>query len=251
MSTTLMYHESIERQPLGLSTPSTDYISRVMAVDYYDSLSDICSIMCGKYGSLSRAESHHVCAFINLKGDKIFLGENSARTMPGCPISTHAEMDVLRKVLKSKSIVPGTVPKRIDKYDILVIRISKTYKLGSSRPCYHCINSMMNTSAIKIRYVYYSTPNGRIVRERLDEMLESELTHVSTGWRARTKRTSGYSSDDSDDSCSSSKSASSSVSKSSKKSSSSDETVFPFLDPSTGERVHLTEKKFVRLQKKK
>jgi hypothetical protein len=246
-----MYHESVERQPIGLSTLNTDYISRVMAVDYYDSLSDICSVMCDKYGSMSRTDSHHVCAFINLKGNKIILGENSSRTMPGCPISTHAEMDVLRKVLKSKSIVHGTVPKRIDKYDILVIRISKTYKLGSSRPCYHCINTMMNASSIKIRYVYYSTRDGKIARERLDEMLKSELTQVSTGWRARTNRSSGYSSDDSDETCSSSKSMSSSGSKSSKKSTSFDESVFPFLDLSIGERIHLPEKKCIYLHKKK
>ena len=246
MSTSLMYHESVERQPIGLSTPSTDYISRVMAVDYYDSLSDICSTMCDKYSSLNRVNSHHICAFINLKGDKIILGENSLRTMPGCPISTHAEMDVLRKVLKSKS-----VPKRIDKYDIIVIRISRTYKLGSSRPCYHCINTMMNASSIKIRYVYYSTRDGKIVRERLDEMLKSELTHVSTGWRARTNRASGYSSDDSDESCSSSKSTSSSISKSSKKSTLSDESVYAYIDPYIGERLHLPEKKCIYQHKKK
>ena len=241
MSTSLMYHESIERQPFGLST-DTDYTSRVMAVDYYDSLSDICSVMCDKYGSTSRADSHHICAFISLKGDKIFLGENSTRTMPGCPISTHAEMDVLRKVLKSKSIVPGVVPKRMDKYDVLVIRVSKTHKLGTSRPCYHCINSMMNAMYIKIRYVYYSTMDGKIVRERLDDMLESDLTRVSTGWRARTKRTSGYSSDDSDESSASSKSKSSTSSK---------ETIHPVIDPETGERAFLNEKKFMRLNKRK
>ncbi len=251
MSTSLMYHESVERQPIGLSTLSTDYISRVMAVDYYDSLSDICSTMCDKYSSLDRATSHHICAFINLKGDKIILGENSLRTMPGCPISTHAEMDVLRKVLKSKSVVPGTVPKRIDKYDILVIRISKTYKLGSSRPCYHCINTMMNTSSIKIRHVYYSTRDGKIARERLDDMLKSELTQVSTGWRARTNRTSGYSSDDSDESYSSSKSMSSSISKSSKKGTLSDDSVYAFIDPYIGERVYLPEKKCIYQHKKK
>ena len=193
---TMLYHDSLERQPFRLSTLTSDYNSRIMAIDYYDSLSTICTTMCEKYGIAHRTDSHHICAFISLKGDKIFMGENSTRIMPGFPISTHAEMDVLRKVVQSKSIVPGITPKRIDKYDVLVIRISKTNKLGTSRPCYHCINSMMNTFYIKIRNVYYSTTDGKIVRERLDDMLESTLTCISTGWRARTKKISGYSSDE-------------------------------------------------------
>lgn len=244
MSTTMMYHESIERQPFGLSTFSTD-----IKTDYYDSLSGVCTMMCDKYATMTREDSHHICAFINTKDSKIFLGENSTRTMPGCPISTHAEMDVLRKVLKSKSIVPGVIPKRLDRFDVVVIRVSKTRKLGTSRPCYHCINSMMNTNYIKIRYVYYSTIDGKIVRERLDDMLESSLTRVSTGWRARTKKspTSGYSSDES--SSSSASSRSSSLSKSS--TSSSDDRMYQIIDPVSGERINVSEKKYARVLKRK
>ncbi len=44
----------------------------------------------------------------------------------------------------------------------------------------------MNTPILKINYVYYSTNDGIIVREKLDKMLNSDLTIVSTGWKIYT-----------------------------------------------------------------
>ncbi len=181
------YHQSVEPQPLGLT--SDNYINQIMSVDYYNDVSHICSQMCDKYGSTGRTEAHHhVCAYVNVKDGRIFMGENSTRQLPGCPISTHAEMDGMRKILKNTPTNNGQV-KRIEKYDVIVIRISKTNKLGSSRPCKHCIMSMVNSKAIKIRNVYYSTQYGTIVREKIEDMLDCELTCISTGWRSRTRRT--------------------------------------------------------------
>ncbi len=251
MSAISMYHESIERQPFGLNNKS--YIEQVMSVDYYDDLMDVCTYMCDKYGcNTGRNETHHVCAFINTKDGKCIIGENSNRQMPGRPISTHAEMDVLRKIMKTKNGSIGT-NKRIERYDVLVIRISKTNKLGISRPCYHCINSMINNSMIKIRHVYYSTNDGRIVRERLEDMLDCELTCLSTGWRERTGKRrdgspSGYSSEDSDDSYKSSKSNKSNSSKKSWASNNSNN--IRVINPETGERYEISEKKFYSNKKK-
>lgn len=176
-----IYHESIERQ-----SENINYITNIMAVDYFYPLQDICSHMCGKFGSWGRTETHHVCALVNAKDGKFFIGENSTRQQHGCPISTHAEMDALRKLMKTKQIPNGS-QKRIEKYDVIVIRISKTNKLGSSRPCYHCICGLMNNPIVKIRYVYYSLNNGKIIREKIDDMLSCELTCMSTGWRRRNK----------------------------------------------------------------
>ena len=124
--------------------------------DYYSSLSGICTEMCEKFSPESRAETYHICAYFNK--DKIMMGENSMRQFGGAPISTHAEMDVLRKIYKN--LQTQTNSKKKEKYDVLVIRITKTGKLGSSRPCFHCINSMLSTSLVKIQYVYYSTNDG-------------------------------------------------------------------------------------------
>ena len=149
--------------------------------DYYDSLSHICIKMCTKYSIESRADSYHICAYFNK--NKLIIGENSSKRLGNTPIFTHAEMDVIRKIYNNKTL---NTNKRIDKFDVLVIRVSKFGKLGSSRPCYHCINSMMNTPILKINYVYYSTNDGIIVREKLDKMLNSDLTIVSTGWKIYT-----------------------------------------------------------------
>ena len=223
---------------------STSQSKMDVSEDYYDSLSHICTEMCSKYGPESRSETYHICAYFNK--DRIIMGENSPRRMGSAPISTHAEMDVLRKIFKNSQLPNSS--KRIEKFDVLVIRISKTGKLGSSRPCFHCISTMMNTPIAKIQNVYYSTNDGKIVREKLDTMLESELTIVSTGWRARTnsKRRnsgSGYSSDDSTESNSSASTTSSGKSRSS---SSDGKKMIPIIDTATGERKLISEAKFQR-----
>ena len=150
--------------------------------DYYDSLRHICTKMCTKYSIESRADTYHICAYFNKT--KLIIGENSSKRLGNTPIYTHAEMDVIRKIYNNKPFLNSN--KRIDKFDVLVIRVSKIGKLGSSRPCYHCISGMMNTPVAKINYVYYSTNDGIIVREKLDRMLNSELTIVSTGWKIYT-----------------------------------------------------------------
>lgn len=150
--------------------------------DYYESLRHICRKMCTKYSIESRADTYHICAYFNKT--KLIIGENSSKRLGNTPIYTHAEMDVIRKIYNNKPFLNSS--KRIDKFDVLVIRVSKIGKLGSSRPCYHCISGMMSTPIVKINYVYYSTNDGIIVREKLDRMLESELTIVSTGWKIYT-----------------------------------------------------------------
>ncbi len=93
------------------------------------------------------------------------MGENSNRKIWGQPVSTHAEMEVLRKLYKLNS--KNKVNKSFKKCDILVIRLSPTGKLGQSRPCYHCLTSLA-VCGIKIRYIYYSTSFGTITREKFD-----------------------------------------------------------------------------------
>lgn len=98
-------------------------------------------------------------------------------------VSTHAEIDALNKLLKLK--ISKKDKRKYEKMDLLVVRLSKTIgRLGISRPCYHCLSTLMN-SDIEIKYVYYSTNDGRIVREKFKDMIESELTKISTGWRKR------------------------------------------------------------------
>ncbi len=216
----------------------TEYTFDNSEEDHYDSLSHICTDMCSKYAPESRNGTYHICAFFNK--DKIIMGENSARKLGSCPISTHAEMDVLRKLYKTTQAPTGN--KRIEKFDVLVIRISKTGKLGASRPCFHCINSMVNTSIVKIQNVYYSTNDGKIIKEKLDNMLDSDLTIVSTGWRVRTnKRKKNNSSPD--NSLDSDKSRNRSSSPKNNNNNNTNKTM-QVIDQITGERKLITEEQF-------
>lgn len=95
-------------------------------------------------------------------------------------MSTHAEIDALNK-LKSKKFVSTK-----NRFDLMVIRISKTGILGESRPCFHCLETLEN-SGIKIHNVYYSTKNGTLAKERFSAMKKSEKTVYSSGYRKNMK----------------------------------------------------------------
>jgi hypothetical protein len=118
------------------------------------------------------------------------------------PISTHAEVAALKKHearnLKSK------------KMDLMVVRVSKTGKLGMSRPCTNCIKSMCS-SDVQIVTIYYSTEAGEIAREKFHEMKNIQTSYISTAFRRRLGKASSGS-----DSSSSERSPSSSPSNSSK-----------------------------------
>ena len=88
--------------------------------------------------------------------------------------SRHAEADAMNKVRFKKNM-----PRYVD---IFVIRLNKLGNLGESRPCYHCL-TMMETSGLNIKYVYYSTASGHIVREKFNTMKSNPITYVSSGIR--------------------------------------------------------------------
>lgn len=116
----------------------------------------------------------------NVPYGKIAIGENSTRKSYGYPISTHAEIDAIGKIYMQSKM---RTKKRPIHVDLLVVRVSKTGQLGSSRPCYNCLLSMEKTSFLKIHNVYYSTNDKTIVKEKFTSMLKSEKTHLSVGFR--------------------------------------------------------------------
>ena len=58
----------------------------------------------------------------------------------------------------------------------MVVRIGKTGEIKNSRPCNHCIETMIK---YKIKKVLYSTDEGCLVCEKPENM---KKTHVSSGW---------------------------------------------------------------------
>jgi hypothetical protein len=86
--------------------------------------------------------------------------------------SKHSEIDAMNKIrMRRKN--PRSV-------SMFVIRLSKLGTLGESRPCYHCLDRMIK-SRLNIKYIYYSTSTGLILRENLCDMLHSNKTYISCG----------------------------------------------------------------------
>lgn len=67
--------------------------------------------------------------------------------------------------------------------DLIVIRYSHDGELASSRPCFHCLKTFVN-SGIRLKNVYYSN-DGEIIKEKFSEMLESDLTTMTSGMRRK------------------------------------------------------------------
>ena len=89
--------------------------------------------------------------------------------------STHAEMDVIYKVLKT-----GTKKPKLNNYTVVVVRLGRNGKLKNSRPCNQCLDLMVKYN---IKKVVYSTETSFEVHKPRD----MDGHHVSSGWIAYEK----------------------------------------------------------------
>jgi cytidine deaminase len=96
----------------------------------------------------------------------VFYGINDKSLYEKNCITKHAEVDVIIKLLKWKNS-----PKQID---ILVIRLSKTGKLGNSKPCFHCLKFMKKHNN-RINNIYYSSSDNLIIKEKLNNMFTCHI----------------------------------------------------------------------------
>jgi hypothetical protein len=87
--------------------------------------------------------------------------------------SKHAEMDALYKIRKLYE-----TPKNVD---MVVVKVNNSGALSESRPCFHCIEAMEKNKKFVIKYVYYTTKGGILVREKLATMKKNITTHISSG----------------------------------------------------------------------
>ena len=92
--------------------------------------------------------------------------------------STHAEMDVLYKVLKRCKLQPFKDIIDLSDYIIIVVRISRDGLIKNSRPCNQCLQAM---KLYRIKKIVYSTDIGTFESEKPGNM---EQCHVSSGWNA-------------------------------------------------------------------
>lgn len=106
--------------------------------------------------------SHKHAACLLKKDDVYTLGINKKlrSKLPSgevALISIHAEVDCLA----------NCAYKACKGMDLLVIRVGKSEKLQNSRPCNSCIKKLQERG---IRKVYYSTSEGEIVYEYVNDM---------------------------------------------------------------------------------
>lgn len=99
------------------------------------------------------------------------VGFNSTKeTWNGCQYGIHAEIDAMQKLnrlYKNKRNV-----KRIKRVDLLVIRLGRLGDYRSSKPCEKCLETLYKMESYKVRYIYYSTENGTIVREKFKDLYD-------------------------------------------------------------------------------
>lgn len=123
--------------------------------------------------NLTTTQYHHHYSGIYRNGKKLFVGYNHLRNSYNgrCTCySTHAEMDVIHKALKNDFDLSCCT--------IAVVRIGRDGSLRNSRPCNHCLNSMIK---YRIKKIMYSTDDGTIKSEKPEFM---EQLHLSSGWSA-------------------------------------------------------------------
>ena len=113
-------------------------------------------------------------------GKVVFRGHNHLRNSYNgeciC-FSTHAEMDVLQRVLKKNLLRPFKDIIDLSDHVIIVVRVGRDGLLKNSRPCNQCLETM---TKYRIKKILYSTDSG-FFSERPCDM---EHLHVSSGWGA-------------------------------------------------------------------
>lgn len=108
---------------------------------------------------------------------KLSYGENHYKNFDVSSISSiHAEENAI------KNLKPLPKQKNLKKVDLLVIKVSITGKLGSSKPCYNCLTKLslsLPEKGYKLNKVYYSTRDGTIESCKLNELINEENPHIS------------------------------------------------------------------------
>jgi deoxycytidylate deaminase len=120
---------------------------------------------------------------IKLVGGKKLVIASNYIVKDGALPSIHAEHNALTKLIRLNRY--RRMIDRSDKVDLVVIRFSKSGKLGDSRPCKDCLIRLMN-SQININNVYYTDSSGIMVSEKFPTMFDSELTSYSSGRKLAT-----------------------------------------------------------------
>jgi hypothetical protein len=107
------------------------------------------------------------------------FGTNMMGDSDGNEAGIHAEHNALTK------LKPLQFKKNLEPINLLVIRLSKTNKIQSSKPCSNCIkiiDCIPEKKGYKIKNIYYSDNEGNIVKTTLNN-LKNEEQHYTRYYR--------------------------------------------------------------------
>lgn len=106
-----------------------------------------------------------------LKNQAIIGFNHTKNARRGCEYGIHAEMDVLSKFSRifSRKRNYKNMKRKVMR-DLFVIRIDRHGNLKESRPCCKCLEILYTSRSCRIQYVYYSTSDGTVVREKFMDL---------------------------------------------------------------------------------
>jgi cytidine deaminase len=117
----------------------------------------------------------------NRGSDIMTFGTNLKKEIPYTR-TIHAETDALYRLpLRNNR-------KKLKSINICVIRMSKTGKLGNSKPCYHCISTLMDEApkmGYRIEWILYSNESGEIEKCKLNKFLETHGIFFSSYFKKK------------------------------------------------------------------
>lgn len=99
----------------------------------------------------SKLYSHRVGAALFRKKQLVSVGYNTKKTHPNCPneLTQHAEFNVTK----------GFSPEEIDGCTLYIVRLTRTGKIGISKPCADCADYLRS---LGLKKVYFSNEEGEI-----------------------------------------------------------------------------------------
>lgn len=111
------------------------------------------------------------------------IGTNSFNSLINRKQSTHAEIDAYNKLKNNFNLKKKKYIKKLKVINLLVIRVNNSGGYCESQPCIHCIQFLkvnILLKGYKLKYIYYSTKDGIIVKKKFTYLLDN-TNHISKG----------------------------------------------------------------------
>jgi len=129
--------------------------------------------------------SDHVCFIIDYKSKEILsYSFNIYYKSDKFPFSIHSEINTITKYYKTTKLDKN---KYKSKKFLVVLKITKSGKLSSSKPCQACANYINNNvDNLNLMHVYYSTEFNDLAKLEITD-LQSDIFRYSSGRKYNTK----------------------------------------------------------------